>query len=101
MPIQRIISNTITSFIISLFTDIKIKDSQCGYRRYALSKLNNLNINDNGYLFESEILLKYINKYSIVKNIKIDTIYQNSKSSIHIFRDTGKFIHLIMKHILT
>ena len=101
MPIQRILSNTITSFIISLLIEKKIYDSQCGYRRYKLKNLNNLSIDDNGYLFESEILLKYINKNSLVKNIKIDTIYHNSKSYIHVFKDTAKFLYLIVRYIFT
>ena len=36
MPLSRIISNTITSQIISLILNKKIRDSQCGYRRYCL-----------------------------------------------------------------
>ena len=100
MPFSRKLSNTITSNIISLYCNKRIKDSQCGYRLYNLNLFNNLNSVENGYQFETEILLKKINKDSIVKYIDIPTIYNNSISYIDNFKDTFKFIKLITRNII-
>ena len=97
--IQKKVYSLITSLIVSLLVDQKIKDLQCGYRRYRLEKIKYLNLNESGHLLESEILLKNINKNSTIKNIKIDTIYNGSRSSIGVFKDAIKFIELIGRYI--
>ena len=99
MPIHRIISNSITSFVVSALKGLKIKDSQCGYRRYKLDSVNIGNFNENGYLLETEILLNDINRNSIIKHIPVSTIYNDSKSSINNVGETIKFIKLIVRYI--
>ena len=100
MPLTRRVSNTITSFLISLITKQKIEDTQCGYRLYNLNLFKDFNSNEDGYQFESEILLKKINKKSKIKSVQISTIYNDSKSHINNFIDTYKFIKLILRNIL-
>tara|TARA_B110000438_G_C15738700_1_gene617486 strand:+ start:198 stop:845 length:648 start_codon:yes stop_codon:yes gene_type:complete len=99
MPFFRRLSNSITSSIISLFCNLDIFDSQCGYRLYNLELFKNLDSKENGYQFESEILLKKINKYSNIGYVEISTIYNSSKSHINNTIDTLKFIILITKNI--
>ena len=62
MPIHRRLSNKMTSFIISYICGKRILDSQCGYRRYKINMIKNLTFLENGYLFESEILLNCVNR---------------------------------------
>ena len=100
MPMHRRISNTITSFVISLLVSKSIKDSQCGYRRYALNSITLNDLNEDGFLLESEILLKCLGNKSIIKNIGVQTIYSNSKSHINNIYDTFRFIKLIIRHII-
>ena len=77
-----------------------IKDSQCGYRRYALNSITLNDLNEDGFLLESEILLKCLGNKSIIKNIGVQTIYSNSKSHINNIYDTFRFIKLIIRHII-
>tara|TARA_B100002051_G_C16613251_1_gene574246 strand:- start:5 stop:661 length:657 start_codon:yes stop_codon:yes gene_type:complete len=98
MPLHRILSNKLTSLIISRIVKNNIKDSQSGYRMYNMSIFKNKNLQENGFHFESEIILKCINKNSIIQNVPIQTIYNDSLSSIKNFSDTIKFITLITKH---
>ena len=44
MPYSRIISNWITSKIISYISKCKIYDSQCGFRRYNISFIENIDL---------------------------------------------------------
>ena len=53
-----------------------------------------------GFHFESEILIK-MGKTIDIKQIPIDTVYNNSSSHIKPFYDTISFIKLIFKHICT
>ncbi len=100
MPFIRILSNKITSVIISLFKNVKIIDSQCGFRRYKISSLNLKKTDTNGYLYETELILNSLNKDMLIKNINIKTIYNDSKSNINSFRDTIGFINLIFRYIV-
>ena len=99
MPFLRILSNFITSFIISLYCKKKIEDSQCGYRLYNLNLFKEFDSIENGYQFETEILLKKINSKSKISYVNIPTIYNNSKTYIDNFGDTFKFIKLIIRNI--
>jgi len=99
MPLHRSLSNWITSFILSLFCNKRIYDSQCGYRRYNLNLFMNSTFLEHGYQFESEILLKKINSNTSVNYINIETIYNNSKSHINHFNDTYKFIRCILRSL--
>ena len=100
MPILRKFSNWVTSLIISKLIGVKIIDSQCGYRRYSLQAIDNIEFSETGFQFESEILIKGINPDSKVGQVKVSTIYdKDNKSYIKHFSDTLKFIKLIARSI--
>ena len=96
MPFHRILSNSITSFMISLRTGRRIHDSQCGYRLVQLSNLKIENFNDDGFQFESEFLIKMIGVGASYCEIPIPTIYNNTGSSINNALDTLKFIKIFL-----
>ena len=99
MPYLRIISNKITSYLISKSCKQKIYDSQSGYRVYNLCLFDNLDSIENGYQFESEILLKKINIHSKIDYVNIETIYNNSASHFSKTLDTFKFIKMYINII--
>ena len=100
MPFLRRFSNSITSFIISKLIGKCIYDSQSGYRRYRLSSIPFDQCLENGFQFESEILINTLRqKYSTLDHVTISTLYNDEKSSINNLLDTYKFIKLIIKKI--
>jgi len=96
MPFHRILSNTITSFIISIRIGKRVHDSQCGYRLINISDIDIDQFNENGFQFETELLLKIIPAGATLKEIPINTIYNKSNSSINNVKDTLKFIKLFL-----
>ena len=100
MPLHRMLSNYITSFIVSIFVNAKIMDSQCGFRRYKIDSLNLTKIDNPGYLYETEILLDNSLNSENCKNINIKTIYSDSISNINNIRDTFRFINVLVRHII-
>jgi glycosyltransferase involved in cell wall biosynthesis len=100
MPVHRILSNIITSLIISLITGQQIKDSQCGYRLIHRNVFKGLELNEDGYQMESEMLLKTAQNGVKIDFIPIPTIYNAEKSHMRNFRDTLKFIRLIFRFLL-
>ena len=100
MPFHRILSNTITSFLISIRTSRRIHDSQCGYRLINLNVVKNLTFYEDGFQFESEILIKLLSAGYRYTEVEIPTIYNTNRSSINNIRDTLKFILLFFKSYL-
>jgi len=58
MPIQRRLSNKLTSFFLTVKTGQNILDCQCGYRAYRAEVLKTVKTDSFGFEAESEILVK-------------------------------------------
>lgn len=97
MPFHRILSNYLTSLIISLFTGQLIKDSQCGFRLFESQILRHLHLEEQRFHLESEMLIKIAWQKMSIGFVKIPTIYQREKSAINHWRDTLNFVQLIVK----
>ncbi len=97
MPLHRILSNSITSFLVSARILKRIRDSQAGYRMFRTEITKKLRVEDPGFQFESEFLIKAgIAQYRI-GHVEISTIYGSEKSKINNVSDTLKFIKLYLK----
>jgi glycosyltransferase involved in cell wall biosynthesis len=99
MPIHRIISNKITSAIISFFSGQRIKDSQCGFRLVHKDVLRQIKLYENGFQLESEMILRAAEIPVKIDFIEIPTVYKDEKSYVANFLDTFKFIKLITKEM--
>ena len=97
MPFFRYFSNVITSFLVSLRINLKIPDSQCGFRMYRIDKLKNMPSLSNGYEFETEILIWGAKNNFKIISVPIKTIYNNSISSMTHFKTTINFIKTLLK----
>ena len=100
MPFQRVLSNSITSFLISIRVGKRIHDSQCGYRLVDLSSTDSVICNNDGFQFESEFLIKMIYSGSTFCEIPVPTIYNRVGSSINNLLDTLRFIKLFFSSYL-
>jgi hypothetical protein len=99
MPVHRIISNTLTSLIISALIGQFVRDSQCGFRLYDREVIENVKLSENRFHLESEMLIKCgWQKYKI-SYIPFPTIYNEAPSAIRNFSDTINFITLIFRMI--
>ena len=99
MPLHRRCSNTLTSLIISIRVGCRIPDSQSGFRWIRSSVLRAIPLKDDGYHLESELLIKARKKGARIVAVPIETIYRDEKSSIKPFRDTLRFVVLIIRSL--
>jgi glycosyltransferase involved in cell wall biosynthesis len=95
MPLPRICSNRLTSYIVSLKTGQKIADSQCGFRLYNLDIIKDFKFRTKRYQFETEIIIKVAKADGRIGFIPIDTIYDGQRSYISHFRDIKNFIEIV------
>ena len=100
MPLLRILSNRITSLLLSLRTGVKINDSQCGMRAFPAKIISELTFTQHGFQFESEFLIKSIMAGYEILHVPIATIYANEKSAMRNIRDTVKFIAMYFRSFL-
>ena len=97
MPLFRILSNMLTSWMLSLLAGQSIPDSQCGFRIYSARLLQRVSCVNARFEMESEILLKAARLRFPIGHVKVQTLYFNGASHIRLFRDTLRWIRSIMR----
>jgi glycosyltransferase involved in cell wall biosynthesis len=95
MPLQRKLSNKLTSFFLTVKTGQKILDSQCGYRAYRTEVLKNVRTTYSGFEAESEILVKAAKKGFKIGFVDVPTIYGNEKSKMQPVRSILGFMRVL------
>ncbi|OQX70967.1 MAG: hypothetical protein B6D62_03070 [Candidatus Cloacimonas sp. 4484_275] len=96
MPFSRILSNSITSFVVSITTGYKILDSQSGFRLYSLDLIKKMSFRSERYQFETEIIFKFVRRKAKIDFVPIQTIYQTEKSYISHGRDIMNFVKIVI-----
>lgn len=96
MPIQRRLSNKLTSFLLSKKLGIKISDSQSGFRIYKQEVLIRTKTLFSGFEAESEILVKAVRNGFKVGFINIPTIYGDEKSKMKPIQAIKGFIKVML-----
>lgn len=97
MPPERILSNRLTSALLSCFCGIPIADSQCGYRIYATDFIKRIEIEYNRFEMESEVIMKAAFLGYPVTFIGIQTVYLNGPSHISHLFDTIRWIGAVLR----
>jgi len=98
MPVHRILSNTLTSALVSLKTGIKIKDSQCGFRLIHKRVIENIQLESHGYEAETEFLIKAARLKYKIEFIPIYTVYGSEKSYMTHWATTMNFIKVLLRN---
>jgi len=97
MPVQRILSNKITSSLLTIKTRQKILDSQCGYRGYKAELLKIVKSYSYGYEAESEMIISAARSGFKIGFVNISTIYGNEKSKMNSVKAIFGFIKVFFK----
>lgn len=97
MPFDRILSNTISSAIVSAVVRKKIHDSQCGYRLYRMSLLEHMNLVSDRFEVETEMVIQTVKLGGQIDTVSVPTIYFGSGSHIKRASDTFRFLYLIIR----
>jgi glycosyltransferase involved in cell wall biosynthesis len=97
MPIIRVMTNRITSALVSALARQKIPDSQSGYRYIRVDILKDLSLRTSRYDTESEMLIQVGRKGYRIGSLPITSIYREEESAISPGRDTLRFLFLVLK----
>jgi glycosyltransferase involved in cell wall biosynthesis len=96
MPVPRIFSNTVTSFICSLLSGSEISDSQCGFRVYSGRLLSAVTCRYRRFEMESEIILRARDKGFSVSFVPVQTLYCSTQSHISVAADTLRWLRAVI-----
>ena len=99
MPLARKISNSLSSFMTSIFAGKCISDSQSGYRLIPVSLLRDLELSSSRYELEPELLIRAARKNCQIVDVEVRTIYNSSGSGIAPCRDTIRFLKMLFKSL--
>lgn len=99
MPLLRILTNTVSSWLVSLSAGSRIRDSQSGYRLITRPVIQEVRTDSLGYAAESEILIKAGSMGFHIGSAPISTIYEDEKSYIHPLKQPLLFLGLILKSL--
>jgi len=97
MPRLRVVTNTLSSLLVSLSAGKYIHDSQSGYRLLSRRVVKGVRTSSRGYGAESEILIRAVAGGFAVVSVPISTIYQGEKSYIHPLKQPLLFLGLIIR----
>ena len=97
MPLHRMLSNTLTSSLVSMRTGKRMVDSQCGYRLIRREVLKQITLENNGYEAETEFIIKAARKGFRIEFVPIQTVYGNEKSFMTNWKTTTQFVKVLLK----
>lgn len=97
MPVHRMLSNNITSLMLSLRISQRVRDSQVGYRCYPLNDSRLWDSIEDGFMFESAVFFNLAKLNIPLIWQPIPVIYGTEESHINPLMDTLRFIRTFLR----
>ena len=97
MPFHRILSNTITTFLVSARTGRAIADSQSGYRLIDKKVLQRVCLTWEGFEAETEFIIKAAAAGFRFGSVPIETVYAGEKSNMTHLATTLNFVKVLFQ----
>lgn len=98
MPPVRRWTNRFMSWLLSRDMGQHVPDTQCGFRLFRMDVVPESATQSARFAAESEVLLQLADRGVKIGSVPIATIYGDEKSKIHPFRDTVRFIDMLLRH---
>ncbi len=103
-PVKNQWSNRFSNAVLSLFGGRNLLDTQCGLRRYPVSETIALSAPDDGYSFESDIVLRAARRGLPIIHVPSMVIYPPETERLSYFdsvRDPAKMVFRVVWTTLT
>jgi glycosyltransferase involved in cell wall biosynthesis len=90
MPASRYHTNRIGSWALSSFVGVPIRDTQCGFRVFAVRAVRGLPLRASSYDIETEMLIKVRRRGGRVVGVPVTAVYAGARSKLRPIRDTTR-----------
>lgn len=85
-PAANRFSNALSNRFLSWFTGLRLRDTQCGLRRYPVATTLKLGCKDTGYAFEAEVILRAARHGMPIEQVPIRVVYPDAAQRLSHFR---------------
>ena len=80
-PRANQMSNGFSNWFLSTVTWTRLRDTQCGLRRYPVRRTLSLGVKDNGFGFETEVLLRALRAKLPIVQVDITVLYPPERTT--------------------
>lgn len=97
-------SNAFSNVFLSAYGRMRLRDTQCGLRRYPVRLTLALNPRDPGYAFEAEIILRFARGGHLIVQEPVDVIYPPEDerfTHFHSVRDPARIVRRVLWTVAT
>jgi glycosyltransferase involved in cell wall biosynthesis len=98
MPLDRWMTNKVTSHVVSALAGTPITDSQSGFRFLSRDAMDRVPLATANYDMESEQLIRAGRMGMRIGEVPITTVYRGEASYIKPWRDTVRFIRMVLRN---
>lgn len=100
-PRANQMSNGFSNWFLSTVTRRVLRDTQCGLRRYPVRRTLSLGVKDDGFGFETEILLRALRADMPIVQVDIDVLYPETRTThFDSRRDPWRIVGRVLKTLL-
>ena len=99
MPLDRWFVNHLTSLIVSALGGTRVRDCQSGYRYLSAHAMRDIPLATTRYDMEAEQLIRAGRMRMRITEVFVETVYTDSESYIHPWRDTVRFIRMAFRNL--
>jgi hypothetical protein len=93
---HRYIGTPTISFLLRLFTGLKVGDSQCGLRAFTRDALDRLNLKTDGMELASEMVLKAARRGLKVAEVPVPYAERLGEAKLNTFRDGWRHLRFLL-----
>ncbi len=97
MPLDRYLSNRLSSLVVSWMAGVPIPDSQCGFRAFRREVVAAISLTTSRFETESEFLVQAARAGFRIGSVPIATRYTANTSAMSRCADTLRFARLMVK----
>jgi glycosyltransferase involved in cell wall biosynthesis len=96
MPVQRRLSNGLSTLVVNALAGCDVADSQSGYRAMRRAVLERVRAEGNRYEFETDFLIRARRAGCRIGVVRVPTIY-GSESHFRTFQDTARVVRTLWR----
>jgi glycosyltransferase involved in cell wall biosynthesis len=93
---HRYIGTPAISFLLRMFTGLKVGDSQCGLRAFTRDALDRLELNTDGMELASEMILKAARRDLKVADVPVPYAERLGEAKLNTFRDGWRHLRFLL-----
>lgn len=100
-PRANQLSNGFSNWFLSTVTRRPLRDTQCGLRRYPVRRALSLGVRDDGFGFETEVLLRALRARLPIVQVDIDVLYPDTRTThFDSRRDPWRIVGRVLRTLL-